>query len=186
MTDDIALPDDSTRPEPPVLDNLTPDERAPGEHLRMIHEHHREHMRQLRQLIDDARAGAVEAGDLEAAAEALPMVQNYRRFGSLCGQHCQFVHGHHSVEDGYLFPQLSAKAEAFRRVVERLVAEHEIVHALVMRLVDELNALIRAPDQAGFETAVATYDKLETLLLSHFAYEERAIGPALGRYRIGV
>lgn len=186
MTNDIALPDDSTRPEPPVLDGLTEAERTPGRHLAMIHDHHRQNMRVLRSLIDQARAGTLSRGELGAAVENLPLIENYRRFGALCGQHCQIVHGHHSIEDSYMFPELSAKAKAFARVVQRLMDEHEIVHALLMRLVDELNILLKTPSEASFDAAVATYDKLETLLLSHFAYEERSIGPALGRFGIGI
>ena len=186
MTDDIALPDDGTRPEPPVLDGLTEAELTPGRHLAMIHDHHRQNMRMLRDLIDQARAGAVSHSELGAAVEDMPLLNNYRRFGALCGQHCQIVHGHHSIEDSYMFPELSQKAKAFARVVQRLMDEHEIVHALLMRLVDELNALLQAPSEAAFDAAVATYDKLQTLLLSHFAYEERSIGPALGRFGIGV
>lgn len=186
MTDAIVLPDDGTRPEPPVLKDLTAAELQPGRHLAMIHDHHRQNMRVLRDLITAARDGALSETELETAVEDLPLLQNYRRFGALCGQHCQIVHTHHSIEDSYMFPELSDKARAFSRVVERLIEEHEIVHALLMRLVDALNALLQAPSQARFDAAVATYDKLETLLLSHFAYEERAIGPALGRFGIGV
>ena len=186
MTDDIALPDDSTRPEPPVLEGLTREEMLPGRHLAMIHDHLRENMQVLRDLITAARDGTISASELEATANGLPLVENYRRFGTLCGQHCQIIHGHHSIEDAYLFPELSAKAEAFRRVVDRLVSEHEVVHALLMRLIDELNTLLQAPSEAAFEAAAATYETFDTLLISHFSYEERAIGPALGRFKVDV
>jgi hypothetical protein len=186
MTDDIDLPDDATRPEIPVLENLTDQELEPGRHLAMIHDHQRQNMRVLRGLIETARSGTLSSADLDAAEKDMSLISNYRRFGSLCGQHCHIVHTHHSIEDSYVFPQLSDKAEAFRRVVARLVEEHEIVHTLLVRLLDELSALIDAPAAPAFETAVATYDKLETLLTSHFSYEERSIGPALGRFGIGV
>lgn len=186
MTDDLVLPDDATRPEPVVFDNLTDAEMAPARHLAMIHDHQRENMRVLRQLIDAARAGRLSAHELDAAAGTLPLFENYRRFGTLCGQHCQFVHTHHSIEDSYVFPQISSKAEAFRRIVARLTEEHDIVHALLLRLVSELKTLIEAPSEPAFDAAATTYGTLETLLLSHFSYEERAIGPALGRFGIGV
>ncbi len=186
MPQDIVLPDDSTRPEPPVLDDLTEAEREPGRHLAMIHDHHRQNMKILRGLIASARAGSLSATELAESANTLSILDNYRRFGSLCGQHCQIVHTHHSIEDAYMFPELSEKAQAFRRVVNRLVEEHEVVHALLLKLVDELNTLIQTPSPAGFDTAVATYEQLETLLLSHFSYEERSIGPALGRFGVGV
>ncbi len=186
MPQDIVLPDDSTRPEPPVLDDLTDAERQPGRHLVMIHDHQRHNMKVLRDLIAAAHAGSLSSAELSEATETLPLLNNYRRFGALCGQHCQIVHTHHSIEDSYLFPELSEKAQAFRRVVTRLMEEHEIVHALLLKLVDELNTLIESPSRAAFEAAATSYERLETLLLSHFSYEERAIGPALGRFGIGV
>jgi hypothetical protein len=185
MSDTIELLDDATRPEAPVLENLSESEMRPGQHLAMVHDHQRQNMQVLRNLIDAARGGALTAANLDGALDGLSLLENYRRFGNLCGQHCQIVHTHHSIEDSYVFPELSAKAEAFRRVVARLVEEHEVVHALLVRLFDELSLLVEAPETSAFETAVATYNKLETLLLSHFAYEERSIGPALGRFRIG-
>lgn len=186
MTDEILLPDDATRPEGPVLDGLTDAELEPGRHLAMIHEHHRENMHILRDLIAAARNGTVSSEEIAAQAKRMPMIENYRRFGALCGQHCQMVHGHHSIEDSYVFPELSAKAKAFRRVVDRLVEEHEIVHALVTQLMEEVEKLWKKPTDEKFDAAVLTYEKLEKLLLSHFAYEERSIGPALGRFRIGI
>lgn len=186
MTDDIILPDDATRPEAPVLENLSEDEWQPGRHLAMVHDHQRRNMLVLRELIAKARDGALSSADLDEVLDELSLIDNYRRFGTLCGQHCHIVHGHHSIEDSYVFPELSAKAEAFRRVVARLVEEHEVVHALLIRLLDELSVLIASPAAPAFERAVGTYEKLERLLLSHFDYEERSIGPALGRFGIGV
>lgn len=183
---DIELPDDSTRPEAPVLEGLTEDELQPGRHLAMIHDHHRENMQILRDLIAAARNGEVSSAEIAAQAKRMPLLENYRRFGALCGQHCQIVHGHHSIEDAHIFPELSAKAQAFRRVVDRLVAEHEVVHALLMQLMEQLEAMWKKPSDEKFDTAVETYEKLERLLLSHFSYEERSIGPALGRFQIGV
>lgn len=185
MTDDIVLPNDATRPQAPLIDNLTEAEKAPGRHLAMVHEHMRSSMTALRDLIEAARRGALSASELSEAAGNLPLLENYRRFGALCGQHCHVVHSHHSIEDGYIFPDLSSRAEAFRRVVARLIEEHDVVHALIIRLVGELGILVTAPTAPDFEAAVSTYDKLEKLLLSHFTYEERSIGPALGRFGIG-
>ena len=186
MTDDIVLPDDTTRPEPFTFEDLSDKEMEPRRHLAMIHDHQRENMRALRELIDKAHDGTLSPEALNAATDDLEMLDNYRRFGTLCGQHCQIVHTHHAIEDSYVFPALSAKAEVYRRIIARLTEEHDIVHALILRLIGELRALIDDPSETAFETAVATYEKFEGLLLSHFSYEERAIGPALGRYRIGV
>lgn len=180
---DISFLDDSTRPSAPKLD-VTPDQKVYGRHLKMIHDHLRQNTGMLRGLIDEIMAGHKTPEQVTEETEALAMVSNYRRFGNLCGQHCQVVHTHHSIEDAGFFPALSQKGEAWKKVTDRLIAEHEVVHALLVKLIDALNTLVRAPSQANFESAVEINDALERVLLSHLGYEEDAIGDALGYFRI--
>lgn len=181
---DIKFLDDATRPRAPRLENLTPEQRAPGEHLRMIHDHLRDNMRTLRKVMEKAAAGEITPQEAEAQTENLAMTANYRRFGNLCGQHCQIVHTHHSIEDQAIFPVLSAKGEAYRKVVERLIAEHEVVHELLVRLIDALGDLARSPGPETMATARELYEALERVLLSHLGYEEEEIGDALGYFRV--
>ena len=107
MIDDIAFLDDATRPHAPRLAGVTTAQREAGLHLRMIHDQLRDNMQVLRRLIDAAAAGEVTAAQLAEETADLAMVANFRRFGNLCGQHCQFVHGHHSLEDAMVFPALA-------------------------------------------------------------------------------
>jgi len=134
MIDDIAFLDDATRPRAPKLTGLRPDQRAAGEHLKEIHDHLRHNMEVLREMIGRAAAGTLDKAELDRTTDDLAMVRNFRRFGTLCGQYCQFVHGHHSIEDAAVFPGLAAKSEALRKVTERLQAEHHVVHELLVRL----------------------------------------------------
>ncbi len=184
MLDDIEFLDDSTRPAPPVLEGLTPQQKLPGRHLKMIHDHLRENMQVLRELIDRAARGEVDPTEVRGEAEGLAMVANYRRFGNLCGQHCQIVEMHHSIEDEAVFPSLARQGESFRRIADRLRAEHVVVHELLMRLVAALEALARAPGEQAFADARTVYEALERVLLSHLGYEEDAMGDALGYFRI--
>lgn len=183
---DINFLDDATRPRAPKLENLTPEQRAPGRHLRMIHNHLRENVEALRRMVDEAAKGEMSAADVREEAGSLLMLQNYKRFGNLCGQHCYIVNTHHSIEDAHIFPALSEKGEAWKRVTDRLVAEHEVVHELLVRLVDALNALSRDTTPENFAAARELNDALERVLLSHLGYEEEEIGDALGYFRIGV
>lgn len=182
----MSVFDPETRPQAPKLAGLTPQQKLPGRHLRMIHDHQRQNMEQLRDIVIAARAGALPEGGAEAALVSTGWLRNLRSFGALCGAHCQIVHMHHSIEDAHVFPRLSEKAVAFRAVIARLFAEHEAVHHLLVQLIDELNALNAAPSPERFETAVGTYAKLETFLLSHLGYEEDSIGDALGYFGIGL
>jgi len=183
---DITFLDDATRPQGPKLENLTPAQKAPGQHLKMIHDHLRQNMSVLRSMIDAVARGEMSAAEVEQVAETMPLVENYRRFGSLCGQQCQIVHMHHSIEDQAIFPVLSAKAAAFAKVVERLIAEHEVVHDVLVRLIGALQAMARNPGEETFADVKALYDAFERILLSHLGYEEESIGDALGYYDIGV
>lgn len=181
---DISFLDDSTRPKAPELGPLAPHQRAAGQHLKDVHDNLRRNTKALRTMIDEIMAGQKTATDVERETEAMTMVHNFRRFGNLCGQHCQIVHGHHTLEDRALFPALSAKGEAWKKVVDRLVAEHEVVHALLLKMIDALNVLAKDPSEVNFANAVEVNDALERVLLSHLGYEEEAIGDALGFFRI--
>jgi predicted glycoside hydrolase/deacetylase ChbG (UPF0249 family) len=180
----IAFLDDATRPSIPKLEGLTQAQRAPGEHLRQIHDHLRDNMVTLGKLIERANAGTVSPAQIAAETGDLAMVANYRRFGNLCGQYCQFVHTHHSIEDYHLFPTLAAQGPAFKAIAERLTAEHVVVHDLLERLVDALNALAAEPSPARFEDTKTVYHALERVLLSHLGWEEDAMGDALGYFGI--
>jgi hemerythrin-like domain-containing protein len=183
---DIQFLDDATRPPIPALPGLTEAQRAPGHHLRMIHDHLRDNMVTLGRLIERAAEGSASGEEIKAETADLVMVSNYRRFGTLCGQYCQFVHGHHSIEDQMIFPSLAEQGPAFKAIADRLQAEHVVVHHLLEKLIDALIALADAPDRQKFDDAVEIFRALERVLLSHLGYEEDAIGDALGYFEVGV
>lgn len=180
----IQFLDDATRPPVPVLENLTEAQRAPGHHLRMIHDHLRDNMKTLGKLIDRANARQATLADIAAETDNMAMVANYRRFGNLCGQHCGIVNTHHTIEDHHLFPVLAQQGPAFKAIADRLTAEHVIVHELLERLVAALNALATEPSETRFNDARELYHALERVLLSHLGWEEEAMGDALGYFEI--
>ncbi|ODT47497.1 hemerythrin domain-containing protein [Devosia sp. 63-57] len=183
---DIQFLDDATRPAIPDLPGITEVQKLPGQHLRMIHDHLRDNMVVLGRLIERAGEGKASVAEVKAETADLVMVSNYRRFGTLCGQYCQFVHGHHSIEDVAIFPALADQSPAFKAIADRLQAEHVVVHTLLEKLIDALIALADAPGRDNFDDAVSVFRALETVLLSHLGYEEDAIGDALGYFDIGV
>ncbi|MDB5612398.1 MAG: hypothetical protein JWQ22_51, partial [Devosia sp.] len=176
---DIQFLDDATRPPLQKLEGLTDAQRESGNHLRMIHDHLRHNMVTLGKLIERANAGTVTTAEIAAETDGLAMVANYRRFGNLCGQHCQIVNTHHSIEDAHLFPVLAMQSPGFKAIADRLGAEHVVVHELLERLVDALNALASEPSPSRFEDTRQVYHALERVLLSHLGWEEEAMGDAL-------
>ena len=181
---DIDFLDDATRPAPIRLEGLTPAQRAPGEHLRSVHDHLRDNMVTLGRLIERAASGGADAAEVTAEAATLAMVSNYRRFGNLCGQHCQIVNMHHSIEDEAIFPSIAAQGAGFAAIADRLRAEHVVVHDLLVRLITALGELATEPGPERFDDTVEIYRALERVLLSHLGYEEEAIGDALGYFGI--
>ena len=183
---DIPIPDDDTRPEIPNMGELSETQKLPQRHLRAIHEHHRRNMRVTRGMIEAVRSGDASASELYEHIKGNPIAENYRLFGNLCGQHCQLINGHHSIEDAHMFPALEGRNALLDKVVARLRDEHTIVHALLLKLAEEAEALISTPTDEQFDRTVAAHERLEQLLLSHFRYEEDSVGPALGLYDIGI
>lgn len=187
MIDDLELPDDSTRPVAPEIATAKPPSAHSGStHLRAIHDHHRQNMRILQKIIARAAEGTITPEAAEAEAQALPILENYRRFGAMCGQYCQIIHTHHTIEDQHMFPAVSAKSKAWNKVIDRLKAEHEVVHELLLRTINAINTLAQTNAPSDFANARLLYETLERLLLSHFSYEENTIGPALDHFEISV
>lgn len=186
MIDDIEFLNDATRPKAPEFKNVTRAQKVPGRHLAMIHQHYRSNMKQVSDFLDMVRKGEASASDLKHITQDLPIVENYRRFGNICGQHCQLIEMHHNIEEQAIFPQLRAKSKGMRKVVERLQAEHEIVHTLLTRLMSSLHALMASPTSENFATSTQLYEALDRVLLSHFGYEETELRDALGFYNIQV
>lgn len=181
---DIGFLDDATRPAPIRLEGLTEAQRAPGLHLKQVHDHLRGNMQTLAVLIERAAGGDVGAREATDEAAGLAMVANYRRFGNLCGQHCNIVNIHHSIEDQAVFPVIAAQGAAFKAIADRLQAEHVVVHELLVRLIDSLGELATEPGPSRFADTLELYRALERVLLSHLGYEEEAIGDALGYFEV--
>ena len=180
MTDRIDIPDDATRPVAPDVGPVTDAQREAGAHLRAIHDHHRRTLVLIGELLERAETGNLAPGEAAAAVADSPAMRNLQRFGNLCGQECQYIHVHHSIEDQMMFPALRARAPDFASVLDRLEAEHKVVHALLVRTVEAVERLIVGGDVTALPRAADSFRTLERLLMSHFAYEEESLGDALG------
>jgi len=147
-------------------------------------------------LMDLARVGAmmqqVEAGlaapeALASSIQDLDLTDNMRRFGTLCGRECQVMTFHHDAEEHGLFPRLEAKEiGALTAVISRLRAEHEIVHELLLRLESAATLLKRHPDAEIFSEARAIFAQLESVVRSHFGYEEDQLDAAIAQFIDGI
>lgn len=176
--------DESLRPDPPAYADATARDRAAGEHLRAIHDMYRRGLEAVGDVVDRVVDGRAGAGELRAAIHGLGLQEAYQALGSYCGQLCSAVRTHHSIEDRYLYPALRDADDALHAALDRLTHEHEVIHEVLVRLDRSVVAVMAEPSSAP--GLAAEFRHLRVLLESHFAYEEAAIGTALGVHRIGV
>lgn len=187
MTVTIDLLDPSTRPKAPKIEGVTHAQRMQGRRLALFHEMHLRQMRHARTVMEKVAAGEAKLASLEDALSDLDMTHNYRVFGNICGQECQMLTGHHTIEDRYLFPAVASYADAgLQAVVDRLIAEHGVIHDYIERMEAAATAVMRAPGPESFAALRETFEKLESYVVSHFGYEQEELEEALGYYDIEI
>jgi hypothetical protein len=184
MTIIIDLLDDRTRPKAPRIDGATDAHRRHGRRLAMIHALHLQQMADVRAVMEQVEAGAQAGEDLGEAVNALQMSANYRVFGNLCGQECQMLTFHHTAEDRHVFPTLMQGDDGLRKVVERLAAEHEIIHRLLEHLEERAMAIISDPGGENFVRLKEIFELLEKVVKSHFGYEQAELEEAIGYWNV--
>ncbi|HEX9066531.1 MAG TPA: LLM class flavin-dependent oxidoreductase [Streptosporangiaceae bacterium] len=154
--------------------------RAAGQHLAEIHDHLRQELDVIRDLVRQVSQGSLAAGSARAALNEMTMRQNNWTLGAYCAAYCGLVTQHHGLEDQAVFPYLRRSDPGLAPVIDRLEAEHVIIHQVIEDVDRALVRLVREPDGLG-ELAEAV-DVLTDTLLSHLAYEEEQITGTLERF----
>jgi hypothetical protein len=177
----VTLLDNTKRPKAPPIEGVKPSQRRRGRRLGLIHNMHRQQLREVESMmirIDDA---------LLAAIEKLDMRRNFQLFGNMCGQECQMLTHHHMAEDQLVFPVLHDAGDAgLKKVVERLQAEHLVVHELIEELETLARQAMASPTPENFAKLKATFTELNTCVQSHFGYEEAELEEALSVIDVGL
>ena len=178
----ITLLDDSRRPKAPKIEGLNAFQRSRGKRLRWFHDHHRAQLAEVSRTLE-----TLDAAALSEQVSKLDMSANYRMFENLCGQECQMLTGHHTIEDIHMFPQLHDEgSNGVKKVVERLMAEHLVVHELIEELEQRAWACLQNPGTETFTAAKETFQTLNTCVRSHFGYEETELEDALSVIDVGI
>jgi hypothetical protein len=182
--EDLPTWDETERPPLVTYADATPHARAAQAHLRAIHEHYRHGLALVVATAEEALAGRADAAEVREAIHAAGLTESYQRLSSYCGQLCVAVTQHHTIEDVVFQPQLRAADPAMHATLDRIAHEHEVVHALLERV--DRSARTFASDREHLDALTDELRHLRDLLESHFAYEEDAVGLALGVHGIGV
>ncbi|SCG68901.1 LLM class flavin-dependent oxidoreductase [Micromonospora inositola] len=180
---DHELWDESTRPAAPPAPAghvYTPHAQAVGGHLVDVHDHLRQELAQVRDLLQQVRRGVVSAGAARAVLNQMTMRQNNWTLGAYCAAYCTAVSQHHGLEDNSIFPHLRHSNPGLVPVLDRLEAEHVVIHDVVEGVDRALVDLIRNP--GDFTELQKAVDILSDTLLSHLSYEEQTIVEPLARY----
>ena len=172
--------DESERPSGPEPD---PDQTYPNQagarQLIGVHDHLRAELDQIRDLVDQVRAGAIDPGEARSAINQMTMRQNNWTLGAYCESYCRLVTTHHTLEDEAVFPRLRQRDPRLAPVLDRLAYEHTIIHDVLDQVDQALVALVTDPD--GMTALTAAMDLLSDTLVSHLSYEERELVEPLSR-----
>ncbi|MDZ5443083.1 LLM class flavin-dependent oxidoreductase [Micromonospora sp. 4G57] len=180
---DHQLWDESTRPAappPPAGHVYTPHAQAVGAHLVDVHDHLRQELGQVRDLLEQVRRGVVSAGAARAVLNEMTMRQNNWTLGAYCAAYCTAVTQHHGLEDNMIFPHLRRSDPGLGPVLDRLAAEHVVIHDVVEGVDRALVDLIQNP--GDFTELQKAVDVLTDTLRSHLSYEEQNMVEPLARY----
>ena len=172
--------DEATRPRSAAPDpdrRYTEPEQLAGRRLIEAHDYLRKELTQLRDLVAQVVAGTVEQGFARARLHAMTLRPGNTPLHGYCQAFCRIVVVHHLREDSDIFPELAAFEPGLVPVLDRLVEEHGVIHAVVERL-DRVLAT-QPLDVAGLDAAVAA---LTDTLLSHLSYEEQELTEPLARF----
>ena len=175
--------DETTRPRVTPTADLSPAQRAPGEHLRAIHDHFRMQLGALVDAVAEVRRGAGDPADVRAAVHELAPALTEQQVAGYCAQVCRFVTMHHTVEDQMMYPPIAA-LPGYAPVIERLMEEHLVVHDH-LEVVDDLALAVMA-DPSRIGDLADAVDALRRDLESHFLYEEEQMAEPMGVLGMGV
>ena len=112
----------------------------------------------------------------------MTMRQNNWTLGTYCESYCRVVTMHHTLEDQSLFPQLRRRDPRLTPVIERLQAEHRVIHDVLDGVDRALVAFVSTDDRdAALSGLRAAADLLSDSLRSHLSYEERELVEPIAR-----
>jgi hemerythrin HHE cation binding domain-containing protein len=158
--------------------------RASQEMLLAIHQHLRQELVNLRDVIEEVRTRRSTAAEARSYLNTMTMRQNYWTLGAFCAAFCRVVSVHHAIEDQQLFRDLRVADESLGPVLERLQHEHEGI-AKVLGEVDATLVAMVGDEQRLDETQTAV-ERLSDALLAHLKYEEDQLLEPIGRLAIRI
>jgi hemerythrin-like domain-containing protein len=179
---DVRLWDESARPSAPAAPadhSIAAHPSGAGRALVEVHDHLRQELSQIFDLVDQVEAGHIDIGTARSHINEMTIRQNNWTLGTYCESYCRVVTTHHTIEDVSVFPHLRRVEPQLGPVLDRLMEEHGIIHGVIEGVDRALVALVGGGDLKSLRAAV---DLLADTLLSHLTYEEHELVQPLTRY----
>jgi hemerythrin-like domain-containing protein len=152
--------------------------------LLAVHEHLRQELAKLREVIQEVREGRSSAAEARSYLNAMTMRQNYWTLGAFCAAYCRVVSIHHAIEDAQLFPDLKAADQSLTPILDRLRHEHEGIAKVLSDIDTALVATVE--DEERLDDTEEAVDHLSDALLAHLKYEEEQLVEPIERLGIKV
>lgn len=181
--------DEAARPthDGPDGASYPPAQQGVAQHLVDIHDGLRAELEQVRGVLDQVRTGHLTVGAARSVVNTMTMRQNNWTLGAYCESYCRIVTGHHTLEDRSVFPHLRRSEPGLGPVLDRLEAEHDVIHDVLEQFDRALVHLVAADGtgtsgEQALDDVQHAIDLLTDTLLSHLAYEERELIGPLARH----
>jgi hemerythrin-like domain-containing protein len=157
---------------------------SPGQQMLLaVHEHLRQELARLRDVIEEVREGRSTAAEASSYLNAMTMRQNYWTLGAFCAAYCRVVSMHHAIEDQQLFRDLEDADGSLGSVLARLKQEHEGIAEVLGEVDAALVAMVSDEERLDeTESAVEHCDAL----LAHLKYEEKQLLEPIGRLAVPI
>ncbi len=152
--------------------------------LLAIHEHLRQELARLQEVIEEVREGRSTAADARSYLNNMTMRQNYWTLGAFCAAYCRVVSVHHAIEDQQLFEDLKAADQSLGPILERLRHEHEGIAEVLGQIDAALVAMV--DDEKRLDDTEKSVEHLSDALLAHLKYEEDQLLEPIGRLAIRI
>jgi hypothetical protein len=157
--------------------------RRNQEALVAIHDHLRDELDKVLDLVDQLRVGGVTPEAARSHVATMTMRQNYWTLGAFCAAYCRLVTMHHTIEDSRLFADLRQAEPELEPVLARLSAEHEVVAATLDAL-DQALVLMVEGSSDGLDAVDRAVAQVAETLLAHLDGEENVLAGPLGRMSV--
>ena len=96
-----------------------------------------------------------------------------------CHGFCVALDGHHTGEDGVLFPELLARHPELGKTIAALEQDHAMIGTLIQQFETAIST------SAGTHALARHLEGIAAIMESHFRYEERALGGVLAALDLG-